>query len=185
MHNVTKASYHSPFVRGIQRWPASNTKVSTAHDDVLKWKHFPCYWPIWAGNSPFTGEFPAQRLVTQSFDVFFDLRLNTRLSKHSRGWWFRSHSDFIVMAAALLRGVCWGLLITPWWHAILGRLNRLCWLWWHWCSILRLCWTVVSVLHLWLLWIHGHLRLTCKCIFIYNRYGTFMKLSKQWINQSN
>ena len=24
----------------------------------------------------FTGEFPSQRLVTQSFDVFFDLRLN-------------------------------------------------------------------------------------------------------------
>ena len=28
-----------------------------------------------AGNSPVTGEFPAQRPVTQSFDVFFDLRL--------------------------------------------------------------------------------------------------------------
>ena len=27
-----------------------------------------------AGNSPVTGEFPAQRLVTRSFDVFFDLR---------------------------------------------------------------------------------------------------------------
>ena len=38
---------------------------------------------ICAGNSPVTGEFPAQRPVTQSFDVFFDLRLNERLSKHS------------------------------------------------------------------------------------------------------
>ena len=28
------------------------------------------------GNSPVTGEFPTQRPVTQSFDVFFDLRLN-------------------------------------------------------------------------------------------------------------
>ena len=28
------------------------------------------------GNSPVTGEFPSQRPVTQSFDVFFDLRLN-------------------------------------------------------------------------------------------------------------
>ena len=26
-----------------------------------------------AGNSPVTGEFPAQRPVTRSFDVFFDL----------------------------------------------------------------------------------------------------------------
>ena len=30
---------------------------------------------ICAGNSPLTGEFPAQRPATQSFDVFFDLRL--------------------------------------------------------------------------------------------------------------
>ena len=31
-----------------------------------------------AGNSPVTGGFPAQRLVTLSFDVFFDLCLNKR-----------------------------------------------------------------------------------------------------------
>ena len=36
---------------------------------------------IYAGNSPVPGEFPAQRPVTQSFDVFFDLRQNKRLSK--------------------------------------------------------------------------------------------------------
>ena len=34
-----------------------------------------------AGNSPVTGEFPVQMSVTMSFDVFFDLRLNKRLSK--------------------------------------------------------------------------------------------------------
>ena len=28
------------------------------------------------GNSPVTGEFPAQRPVTRSFDIFFDLHLN-------------------------------------------------------------------------------------------------------------
>ena len=33
------------------------------------------------------GEFPAQRPVKRSFDVFFDLRLNKRLSKQSWGWW--------------------------------------------------------------------------------------------------
>ena len=36
-----------------------------------------------AGNSPVTGEFPAQRPVTRSFDVFFDLRLNKRLGIQS------------------------------------------------------------------------------------------------------
>ena len=39
------------------------------------------------GNSPITGEFHAQRPVTWNFDVFFDLRLNKRLSKQSWGWW--------------------------------------------------------------------------------------------------
>ena len=39
---------------------------------------------------PVTGEFPAQRPVTRSFDVFFDLRLNERLSKQSWGWWFET-----------------------------------------------------------------------------------------------
>ena len=45
---------------------------------------------IYAGNSPVTGEFPAQKPVTRSFDVFFDLRLNKRLSKQSWGWWFET-----------------------------------------------------------------------------------------------
>ena len=38
----------------------------------------------------FTGhrEFPSQRPVTQSFDIFFDLRLNKLLSKQSRRRWF-------------------------------------------------------------------------------------------------
>ena len=45
-----------------------------------------------AGNSPVSGEFPAQRPVTRSFDVFFDLRLIKRRSKHSWGWWFETLS---------------------------------------------------------------------------------------------
>ena len=50
------------------------------------------------GNSPVTGEFSTQRPMTRSFDVFFDLRLNKRLSKQSWmskqswGWWFETLS---------------------------------------------------------------------------------------------
>ena len=47
---------------------------------------------ICAGNSPASGEFPAQRPVTRSFDVFFDLGLNKRLRTQSRGWWFETLS---------------------------------------------------------------------------------------------
>ena len=36
--------------------------------------------------------FPTPRPVTRSFDVFFDLRLNTRLSKESWGWLFETLS---------------------------------------------------------------------------------------------
>ena len=40
----------------------------------------------------FTGPrwIPAQRPVTRSFNVFFDLRLNKRLSKQWWGWWFET-----------------------------------------------------------------------------------------------
>ena len=56
---------------------------------------------ICAGNSPVVGEFPAQRPVTRSFDVFFDLRLHKRLSKNNREAGdlrrYRAHYDVIVM----------------------------------------------------------------------------------------
>ena len=42
------------------------------------------------GEFTVTDEFPSQRPVTRSFDVFFDLRLNQQLSKQSRGWWFET-----------------------------------------------------------------------------------------------
>ena len=62
------------------------------HDDVIKWKHFPRYWPFVRGISPVTGEFPAQRPVTRSFDVSFDLHLNKRLSKQLIRRWFETPS---------------------------------------------------------------------------------------------
>ena len=45
-----------------------------------------------AGNSSVSGEFPSQRSVTRSFDVFYDLRLNKRLSKQSWRWWLETPS---------------------------------------------------------------------------------------------
>ena len=61
------------------------------------WRHqmetFSASLAICGGNSPFTGEFPAQRPVTRSFDVFLDLRLNKRLSKQWWGWWFETPSS--------------------------------------------------------------------------------------------
>ena len=62
---------------------------AASHDDVIKRKNFPRYWPfVWGIR--LTGEFPTQRPMTRSFDVFFDLRLNKLLSKQSWGWWFET-----------------------------------------------------------------------------------------------
>ena len=56
--------------------------IVTNHDDVIKWKYSPCYLPF------VTSELSSQRPVMRNFDVFFDLRLNKRLSKQWRRRWF-------------------------------------------------------------------------------------------------
>ena len=60
------------------------------------WRHqmetFSALLVLCAGNSPVTGEYPPQRPVTRSFDLFFDMRLNKRLSNQSCGWWFETPS---------------------------------------------------------------------------------------------
>ena len=66
------------------------------HINRLWWRHqmetFSALLALCVGNSPVTGEFHAQRPVTQNFDTFFDLRLNKRMSKQWRGWWFETPS---------------------------------------------------------------------------------------------
>ena len=62
---------------------------------LIWWRHqmetFSALLAICAGNSPVSGYFPAQRPVPRSFDVFFDLHLNKRLSKQSWGGDLRRH----------------------------------------------------------------------------------------------
>ena len=51
------------------------------HEDVIKMEAFSALLALCAGNPPVPGVLPAQRPVTRSFDVFFDLRSNKRLNK--------------------------------------------------------------------------------------------------------
>ena len=58
------------------------------------------------------GEFPAKRPVTRSLNVFFDQRLNKRLSKQSWGWWFETLSRPLwrhcnVMSVAFIQESHW------------------------------------------------------------------------------
>ena len=81
---------------------------TTAFTVEITWEHilphsdYTCPWwrhqketvfallALCAGNSPVTGEFPAQRSVTRSFDAFFALHLNRQLSRQWRRWWFET-----------------------------------------------------------------------------------------------
>ena len=74
------------------------------HDDVIKWTHFPRYWPFVRGiplspvNSPHKGQWRGALMF------FFHLRSNKRLSKQ---WWggdcrrYRAHYDVTVMGFVL------------------------------------------------------------------------------------
>ena len=68
--------------------------ITTSYCDQSWWRYqmetFSALLALCAGNSPVTGEFHAQRPVTRSFDIVFDLHLNERLSKQSRGWWYET-----------------------------------------------------------------------------------------------
>ena len=70
------------------------------------------------GNSPVTGEFPppphthTQMPVTRSFDVFFDLHLNKRLSKHSRRRWLETPSRSLCRHCKGFR-ISWVVILHP------------------------------------------------------------------------
>ena len=80
--------------RKVCWWHGNSNKFRVK---IRSWWHhqietFSALLAICAGNLPVPSEFSAQRPVTRSFDVLFDLRLIKRLSKQSRGWWFETLS---------------------------------------------------------------------------------------------
>ena len=102
MHlNIPWTEYH-PLCRAsrdVRHWSAGQVLLMRGrlgNPFNAWWRHqmktFSALLALCAGNSPVTGEFPAQRPVTRSFHVFFDLRLNKRLNKQSWGWWFETPS---------------------------------------------------------------------------------------------
>ena len=112
-------------------------------------KTFSALLAICAGNSPVPGEFPTQRPVVRSFDVYFDLRPKKRFSKQSWGWWFETPSPPLWRHRNVLRVLnqyrgCWWLgakapnhqqpqcwLITnyPSWVSSCLMVNRSCNIW--------------------------------------------------------
>ena len=117
-----------------------------------KWKAFPYHGVIMMTSSngnifrvtgplcgEFTGpgEFPAQRPVTRSFDVFFDLRLNKRLSKQPWGWWFETPSWSLWRHCNVL------FVHRPW------RFVIWCSLEWRWLTACVICPNITSSTEIW------------------------------------
>ena len=61
-------------IRKLLLW-CDRCNLWVLHDDVIKWKHFPRFWPFARGIHR------SQRPMTRIFGVFFDVRLSKRLNK--------------------------------------------------------------------------------------------------------
>ena len=109
-----------------------------------------------AGNSPVAGEFLAQRPVTRSFDVFFDLRLNKRLSRDGEAGDLRRHGahyDVIVMILETISSLWLLTAIAYTWPCLLVDKTQFCpkldfvqpnWLL---LNTTKFCWTKWILLH--------------------------------------
>ena len=117
----------------ILRWCAHWYSYRTCGGGVFKfyiyWMHHHYYTMMTSSNGnvfhitghlcqEFTGHWwiPAQMPVTGSFDVFFDLHINKRLSKQWWGWWFE-------MPSRPLWRHCNVLCMNHWW-----QWNLECWI---------------------------------------------------------
>ena len=77
--------------------------LNIGHNTHFTWwrqqmETFSALLAICAGNSPMTGEFLAQRSVTQGFDVSFDLSLNKRLNEAGDLRRHGAHNDVTPMS---------------------------------------------------------------------------------------
>ena len=75
-----------------QEAPNRTRTTGCKHDDVIKWKHFPCYWPFgriihhWPVNSSHKCQWCGALIYS------LICALNKRLSKQSWGWLFEMPS---------------------------------------------------------------------------------------------
>ena len=81
----------------IYIWNGSSL-VRVMHDDVIKWKHFPRYWPfIWGihrppVNSPHKSHWRGALIFPLICTRISNPVEDKRLSKQSWGWWFETPS---------------------------------------------------------------------------------------------
>ena len=75
------------------------------------WRHqmdtFSALLAICTGNSPVTGEFPAQMPVTWNFDAFFNLRLNNGWVNNREAGDLRRHRTHYDVTVVFMRRMFW------------------------------------------------------------------------------
>ena len=85
---------------------ANSREPSGRHDDVIKWKHFPRYWPFVWGihrspvNSPHKGQWRGA-LMFSLICVWINGWVNNREASDLRR--YRAHYDFIVIGLGSVR----------------------------------------------------------------------------------
>ena len=113
-HDVPIKQSWSIWIDRYWRTTNSKHKLCTLWDawhfylSITWWRHqieqFTTLLTLGVENRPVNGyEFPAQRPVMRSFDVFFDLHLEKRLSKQSWGWWL----DTSLVIALIMTSMQW------------------------------------------------------------------------------
>ena len=96
---------------GVSAWLPTRLGVSGNHDDVIKWKHFPRYWPfVWGThrspvNSPHKGQWRGA-LMFSLISVWINGWVNNREAGDLRR--IRPHYDVTVMIL-----ICWRLNYLP------------------------------------------------------------------------
>ena len=137
---VNLLSYHTtvciPMVGS--GWYAEPTTVKSPmgslHNGLVMWNSDYTWWRLQmeaffallvlcVGTPHATCGIPSQRPVTRSFDVFFDLRVNKRLSKQSRRRWFETPPSSLWRHC----NVPW--LLKPEFLASPGHQHPWCWSW--------------------------------------------------------
>ena len=68
--------------------------IKYEHDDVIKWNHFPHYWPFVRGNSPYKGQWLGVLMLSLIY-VWINGWVNNREAGDLRR--YHAHYEVIVM----------------------------------------------------------------------------------------
>ena len=105
-----------------------------AHDDVIKWKHFPRYWPFVRGihrppvNSPHKGQWRGALMFSSIYAWI------KRLSKQLWGWWFETPSLSLWRHCNKMAAI----LQTAFWYIFACMKIVVVWFKFHWCFFYHL-----------------------------------------------